>query len=137
MAPQIKKSEEEWKKILSLEQFRILRQKGTERAFTGKYWNHFKKGYFKCAACGAILFISDNKFESDCGWPSFSKPEEESIDTQLDTSHSMTREEVLCKQCGGHLGHVFKDGPHELGGLRYCINSISLEFEKNVSFQNK
>lgn len=130
MAPQIKKSEEEWKKTLTNQQYRILRQKGTERAFTGKNYNHFKEGRYKCAACGAILFFSDNKFESDCGWPSFSKPEEESIDTQLDTNHGMIREEVLCKQCSGHLGHVFKDGPRELGGLRYCINSISLEFEK-------
>ena len=122
------KSEEEWKQVLTKKQFHILREKGTERAFTGKYWNHFEKGQYKCTGCGAILFESEDKFESNCGWPSFSKPIEESLETKLDTSHGVTRTEVLCKQCGGHQGHVFKDGPLESGGLRYCINSESIKF---------
>ncbi|MHA1966442.1 MAG: peptide-methionine (R)-S-oxide reductase MsrB [Candidatus Hodarchaeales archaeon] len=124
------KSEEEWKQVLTKKQFHILREKGTERAFTGKYWNHFEKGQYKCAGCGAILFESEEKFESNCGWPSFSKPIEGKLETQKDTSHGMIRTEVLCKQCGGHQGHIFNDGPPESGGLRYCINSESIEFDK-------
>ena len=122
------KSKEEWKQVLTKKQFHILREKGTERAFTGKYWNHFEKGQYKCTGCGAILFESEEKFESNCGWPSFSKPIEGSMETKLDTSHGITRTEVLCKQCGGHQGHVFNDGPLESGGLRYCINSESIDF---------
>ena len=122
------KSKEEWNQVLTKKQFHILREKGTERAFTGKYWNHFEKGQYKCAGCGAILFDSEDKFESNCGWPSFSKPIEGSLETTLDTSHGITRTEVLCKKCGGHQGHVFKDGPPESGGLRYCINSESIDF---------
>ncbi len=124
------KSEEEWKLVLTKKKFHILREKGTERAFTGKYWNHFKKGQYKCAGCGAILFESEDKFESNCGWPSFSKPVKGSLETKSDTSHGMKREEVLCKQCGGHQGHVFNDGPREAGGLRYCINSESINFKE-------
>ncbi|MHA2305405.1 MAG: peptide-methionine (R)-S-oxide reductase MsrB [Candidatus Hodarchaeales archaeon] len=122
------KSEEEWKQVLTKKQFHILREKGTERAFTGKYWNHFEKGQYKCAGCGAILFESEEKFESDCGWPSFSKPVEGSLEIKSDTSHGMIRTEVMCKRCGGHQGHVFNDGPRESGGLRYCINSESIDF---------
>ncbi len=124
----IQTSEEEWKQVLTKKQFKILREKGTEAAFTGKYWNHFQKGQYKCSGCGAILFESEDKFESNCGWSSFSKPIEESLETKLDTSHGMTRTEVLCKRCGGHQGHVFNDGPLKSGGLRYCINSESIDF---------
>lgn len=132
------KSEKEWQKKLTKEQYQILRLKGTEKPFTGKYWNHFEKGIYRCAACGNILFESEFKFPSECGWPSFSKPKEESLETRLDTSHGMVRTEVICKKCGGHQGHVFNDGPEELGGLRYCINSASIEFNATtVSFQNK
>ena len=128
MTDNIEKSEEQWKEVLTKKQFHILREKGTERAFTGKYWNHFEKGQYKCAGCGTILFESEDKFESNCGWPSFSKPVEGSLETNLDTNHGMKRTEVLCKRCGGHQGHVFNDGPRESGGLRYCINSESINF---------
>jgi len=123
-------SKEEWRKKLTKDQYIILREKGTERPFTGKYWNHFQDGQYLCAGCGEILFGSDSKFESNCGWPSFSVPVDDVIDEKRDTSHGMTRTEVLCRNCGGHLGHVFEDGPKEKGGLRYCINSLSLTFEK-------
>ncbi len=129
MNPNKKKTEEEWKKALTKEQFWILREKGTERAFTGKYWNHFEEGEYKCAGCGTPLFVSEEKFESSCGWPSFSNPVKDTIEEKLDTSHGMIRTEVLCSVCGGHLGHVFNDGPKKKGGLRYCINSASIEFE--------
>jgi peptide-methionine (R)-S-oxide reductase len=127
------KSKEEWRKILTKEQFHILRDKGTERAFTGKYWNHFEKGKYRCAGCGAELFNSDSKFESDCGWPSFSKPSTENIETKKDTSFGMIRTEVHCTNCDGHLGHVFNDGPEKMGGLRYCINSLALKFVSKES----
>ena len=130
MTDKTEKSDQEWREQLSKEQYLILRLKGTERAFTGKYWDHFESGTYKCAGCGAELFDSKTKFESGCGWPSFYIPKEEkNIDAKLDTSHGMKRTEVLCAKCGGHLGHVFKDGPKPTG-LRYCINSASLEFEK-------
>ncbi|MFW9852759.1 MAG: peptide-methionine (R)-S-oxide reductase MsrB [Candidatus Thorarchaeota archaeon] len=125
-----KKSEDDWKEELTSEQYSVLRLKGTEPAFTGKFWNHKEKGTYRCAGCGTILFSSETKFDSGCGWPSFFSPEnEENIDEQQDFSHGMIRTEVLCKNCGGHLGHVFEDGPKPTG-LRYCINSVSLEFEK-------
>ncbi|MFW9779055.1 MAG: peptide-methionine (R)-S-oxide reductase MsrB [Candidatus Heimdallarchaeota archaeon] len=124
-------SRDEWRELLSNEQYYILRDKGTERAFTGKYWNHFEEGVYTCAGCGAKLFESQAKFNSDCGWPSFSEPmKEEMIKEKLDTTFGMRRTEVLCDNCGGHLGHVFNDGPRERGGLRYCINSASLKFDK-------
>jgi peptide-methionine (R)-S-oxide reductase len=128
---ELKKANKEWKKELTKEQYHILREKGTERPFTGIYWNHFEKGIYKCAGCGMPLFSSETKFDSSCGWPSFSTPlEEDKIKEERDLSHGMVRIEVLCQNCGGHLGHVFNDGPEDRGGLRYCINSISLDFNE-------
>jgi peptide-methionine (R)-S-oxide reductase len=121
--------EEKWREKLTKEQYRVLREKGTEPAFTGKYWNNHEKGTYKCAACGAPLFDSETKFESGSGWPSFYAPvDEEKLESKRDLSHGMVRTEVLCKNCKSHLGHVFKDGPKPTG-LRYCINSISLDFK--------
>ena len=117
-------------KKLTPEQYHVLKEKGTEPAFTGKYWDNKKKGMYKCAGCGAELFSSDTKFDSGTGWPSFSDPKnKENIDLKDDSSHGMARIEVTCKKCGGHLGHVFDDGPTKTG-KRYCINSCSLEFEE-------
>jgi peptide-methionine (R)-S-oxide reductase len=124
------KSEEEWKRALTPEQYHVLRQKGTEFAFTGKYWNHHEDGTYTCAACGQELFTSDTKFDSGCGWPSFYDAlDQGKVVFQDDFSHSMHRTEVLCSRCGSHLGHVFEDGPRPTG-QRYCINSISLGFRK-------
>ncbi len=125
------KSDEEWKKILTEEQYYILRGKGTERPWTGKYNEHFEKGKYVCAACGFELFSSDNKFNSHCGWPSFdSEIVKGNVETQADNSHGMVRTEILCSRCGGHLGHVFDDGPTKTG-LRYCVNSVSIDFRKD------
>jgi len=125
-----KTKDEEWRKKLTKEQYKVLRNKDTERPFTGEYWDNHEKGNYFCAGCGAPLFDSETKFDSGCGWPSFYKPkEEENIESKTDRSFGMSRMEVLCKKCGGHLGHVFKDGPKPTG-LRYCINSISLDFKK-------
>ncbi len=122
-------TEEEWRERLSEEQFHILRQAGTERAFTGKYDKFYEKGEYMCAACGSRLFISAAKYNSGCGWPAFTKPVDEgALEEHRDTSFGMIRTEVTCGNCGGHLGHVFPDGPPEEGGLRYCINSGALEF---------
>ena len=130
MEEKIIRSEEEWKKTLTPEQYRVLREKGTERAFTGEYWNHFEEGVYKCAGCGAELFSSDTKFDSHCGWPSYFTPlAGDRVIYKEDRSYGMIRTEVLCAKCGGHLGHVFDDGPDPTG-LRYCINSVSLIFEK-------
>ena len=126
----VAKSDEEWQKSLPPERFRILRQKGTERAFTGQYWDNHDAGTYRCAGCGEPLFSSDTKFDSGSGWPSFSAPlAQEAVAEESDTTHGMARTEVTCRACGGHLGHVFPDGPRPTG-LRYCINSASLEFEK-------
>ncbi|MDX9754278.1 MAG: peptide-methionine (R)-S-oxide reductase MsrB [bacterium] len=123
------KSEQEWKDTLTPDQFYVLREKGTERAFTGQYWNHKGMGVYHCAGCGQALFVSSTKFDSGCGWPSFYQPSNEQvIEEKEDNSLWMTRTEVLCSSCGGHLGHVFNDGPAPTG-LRYCINSAALTFK--------
>lgn len=129
----IEKTEEEWKKILTPEEYHILREKGTERAFTGRY-NHFKgKGMFHCAACGARLFSSDTKFDSGTGWPSFWSPaDKKNVIFKEDSSHGMNRVEVLCARCGSHLGHLFEDGPAPTG-QRFCINSAALKFSEKGS----
>ncbi|MEN1784848.1 MAG: peptide-methionine (R)-S-oxide reductase MsrB [Bacteroidota bacterium] len=125
----IEKTEADWRKQLSPEAYRVLRLSGTERPFTGKYNNHFQSGNYHCHACGAKLFESDHKFESGCGWPSFDKAIPGAIIYVKDTSHGMLRTETRCTNCNSHLGHVFDDGPRETTGQRYCINSVSLDFD--------
>lgn len=125
----IQKSEEQWKAALSEEQYYVLREKGTETAFTGEYWDNNKKGTYNCSACQTPLFSSETKFKSGSGWPSYYAPlNSGNVATETDTSFGWIRIEVLCANCGGHLGHVFEDGPKPTG-LRYCINSVSLTFK--------
>jgi len=126
----VQKSQEEWKKEMTAEQYHIMRESGTERAFSGKYNMHFEKGVYTCAACGENLFTSESKFDGHCGWPSFDQEiEEGKILELMDNSHGMLRTEILCTKCGSHLGHVFADGPTK-NKLRYCVNSLSLNFEE-------
>ncbi|MBI4090508.1 MAG: peptide-methionine (R)-S-oxide reductase MsrB [Candidatus Komeilibacteria bacterium] len=131
MSDVMQKTEEDWKKELTPEQYHTLREKGTEPAFTGTYWNEHGKGMYHCAACGQELFSSDTKFDSGSGWPSFDRPLAEGrVKEVVDTSHGMRRTEVVCSRCGSHLGHVFDDGPKATTGMRYCINSCSLNMKK-------
>ena len=132
MTEKIFKSNEDWKNILTPEEYYVTREKGTEKPFTGKYYNSKEKGIYKCICCGNDLFSSDTKFDSGTGWPSFWSPiSKENIEVKNDFGHNMQRTEVLCNQCGAHLGHVFNDGPKPTG-LRYCINSLAVDLEKKL-----
>ncbi len=128
----MEKTEEEWKKELTPEEYRVLREGGTEAPFAGAYVDNHETGMYTCKACGTPLFSSDAKFDSGTGWPSFTDPAvAANVGTRSDDAHGMRRTEVFCKTCGGHLGHVFDDGPKEAGGKRYCINSVCLDFQKD------
>jgi peptide-methionine (R)-S-oxide reductase len=126
----VQKSEAEWLEELGQEKYAILREKGTERPYTGEYNLHFENGNYHCAGCNALLFESNTKFDSGCGWPSFDESVEGSVEYVKDTSYGMMRVEILCASCGGHLGHVFNDGPTPTG-KRYCVNSLSVDFKSN------
>jgi peptide-methionine (R)-S-oxide reductase len=124
---------QEWKQRLDPEAYHILREKGTERPYSGKYYLNKETGIYECAGCGNEIFHSDHKYDSGCGWPSFTKPvAPTAILVEMDRSHGMVREEIICASCGGHLGHRFPDGPKDQGGIRYCINSVSMEFKKEA-----
>ena len=126
----VEKTDAQWREELTPEQYQVLRKAGTERAFTGKYVDNHADGTYTCAGCGAELFDSQTKFESGSGWPSFTEPKvAEAVEVKRDVSHGMVRTEVVCRACGGHLGHVFEDGPRDRGGLRYCMNSCAMEFQ--------
>ena len=130
MATEISKTDSQWREELTPEQYHVLREAGTERAFTGRYWDCHDDGIYRCAGCGNELFSSQTKFDSGSGWPSFTEPMfAGAVETRPDDSHGMRRTEVVCKRCGGHLGHVFDDGPRDAGGLRYCINSFALDLD--------
>ncbi|MDV6320415.1 peptide-methionine (R)-S-oxide reductase MsrB [Chromohalobacter sp. HP20-39] len=129
MSEKVHKSEHEWQQQLTPEQYRVTREKGTERPFTGDHQVSAEQGIYHCICCGAPLFENEHKFDSGCGWPSFDRPlADAAVEEHLDTTHGMRRVEVTCRRCDAHLGHVFPDGPHETTGQRYCINSVSLDF---------
>jgi len=131
MATNIHKTDDQWRQELAPDAYDVLRKGSTERAFTGAYWNEHSDGVYRCAGCGAELFDATTKFDSGTGWPSFTEPKvAEAVETRTDRSWGMSRTEVICRACGGHLGHVFDDGPRDAGGKRFCINSCALDLEK-------
>jgi peptide-methionine (R)-S-oxide reductase len=130
MSDKVNKTDDQWREELSAEEFHVLREKGTERPFTGKYWNETANGEYVCAACGNVLFDSDTKFDSHCGWPSFYDARPGSVEFHEDNSYGMSRTEVTCAKCDSHLGHIFPDAPQTPTGQRYCINSVSVRLNK-------
>ena len=133
MKKKVNKTDEEWKEVLSAQEYYVLREKGTDRPGDGGYTKHFEKGTYHCAACDAQLFESGTKYEPHCGWPSFDDSIEGSVEFILDKTHGMIRTEIICTNCEGHLGHIFDDGPAETTGKRYCVNTTSIRFEKSKS----